>query len=113
MIFNMGAIRQERPNESPILNFNKRLYSESLNKKFATLVKKSKSLRTWKNKQCLEKINSASFLEIKLLAENHCGGEKFSTSQKLKVSYSHKIFGIQSETSLLINYGKFANKKVG
>ena len=31
-------------------------------------------------------MNSVSFLEIKLLVENPHGGEKFSTSQKLKVS---------------------------
>ena len=29
----MDDIRQERPNEGPILNFNKILYRQSLNKK--------------------------------------------------------------------------------
>ena len=33
MIINMDDIRQERPNESPILKLNKRLKLTSLNKK--------------------------------------------------------------------------------
>ena len=60
----MDDIRQERPNEGPILNFNKRLYGESLNRKFGTHIEKYMFFKT------LKKINSVSFLEIKLLAEN-------------------------------------------
>ena len=39
----MADIRQERPNEDPILNFDKILYTQSefLNKKFSTHVKNS------------------------------------------------------------------------
>ena len=36
---------QERPNEIPILNFNKRLYRKSLNKKFSSHVDKSMVLK--------------------------------------------------------------------
>ena len=37
----MYSIRLERPNEGPILNFNKRPYMHSLNKKIGTQVEKS------------------------------------------------------------------------
>ena len=40
IITNMNDIRQERPNESPILKLNERLKYNSLNKKFGTHVKK-------------------------------------------------------------------------
>ena len=46
----MGEIRQKRPNNSPILNFNNR---QSLNKKFSTHVGKSMIFKTFKNKQCI------------------------------------------------------------
>ena len=59
-------IRQERPKEGPILNFNRRLYRKNLHKKFGTNVKKSTVFKTLK-KQTL------SFLEIKLLAEKPRG----------------------------------------
>ena len=41
IIVNMDDIRQERPNESPILNLNKRLKQKSLKKIFSTHVKES------------------------------------------------------------------------
>ena len=47
----MENIRQERPNEVPILNVNKKLYTQSLHKKFGTHVEKSIVFRTFKNKQ--------------------------------------------------------------
>ena len=37
----MHDIRQERPNEDPILKLNKRLKQKSLNKEFGTNVKES------------------------------------------------------------------------
>ena len=37
----MGDISQERPNEGPILSFNKKLYRLSLNKRFDTHVENS------------------------------------------------------------------------
>ena len=37
----MDDIRQERPNEGPILKLNKRLKQKSLNRKFGTHVKES------------------------------------------------------------------------
>ena len=40
MILNMDNIRQERSNEDLILNVNKKLYRQSLNKIFCTHVKK-------------------------------------------------------------------------
>ena len=76
----MDDITQERPNKGPILNFHKIHYRQSLSKTFVTNVKKS---------MVLEKINSVSFLEIKLFVVNLCGGrggEKYSTYQKLKFS---------------------------
>ena len=39
IIINMDDIRQERPNESPILKLNKRLKQKSLKKIFSTLIK--------------------------------------------------------------------------
>ena len=64
MILNMAGIRQERPNKDPILNINKRLYRQSLNKKFDT---------HFESIEELEKIDSVSFLEIKLLTKNSRG----------------------------------------
>ena len=39
IIINMDDIRQEGPNESPILKLNKRLKQKSLKKIFSTLIK--------------------------------------------------------------------------
>ena len=47
----MNDIRQERPNEGPILNFNKRLYKQSLNKKFGIHVEKSIVLKILKKQR--------------------------------------------------------------
>ena len=58
----MNDIRQERPNESPILKLNKKLK------------------KIWHTRQgiygllALEKINTVAFLVIKLLAENPRNG---------------------------------------
>ena len=49
----MSNIRQERPNEGPILNVNKQGIWQSLNKKFGTHVQKSMVFKTLKNKQCI------------------------------------------------------------
>ena len=55
---------------------------------------------------------------MNLLVENPRGAEKFSTSQKLKshnpktLKHVHKIFGIQSDTSWLINCGKVFNLSI-
>ena len=48
----MDNTTQERPNVGPILNFNKRHYRRSLNKKFGTHVEKAMVFKTLKNKQC-------------------------------------------------------------
>ena len=69
----------EKPNESPISNFSKSFYRQSLNKNFGTHVQKSIVFKTLKK-------NNVPLLEIKLLAKKPHGREKFSTSQKLKVS---------------------------
>ena len=47
-IINMDDIRQERPNEDPILKLNKRLKQIALNKKFSTHVKKSMAFQVSK-----------------------------------------------------------------
>ena len=44
----MDNIRQERPNNGPILNVNKKLYTQSLNKKFRTRVEKFMVFKTFK-----------------------------------------------------------------
>ena len=44
----MDDIRQERPNEGQIFNLYKKLYRQSLNKKFRTLVKRSMVLNSKK-----------------------------------------------------------------
>ena len=59
----MDNVKQERPNKSPILKLNKRL-------------KKVSQQEIWHTCQGiygilgLEKINNATFVEVKLLAEN-------------------------------------------
>ena len=49
----MDGIRQEIPNESQILNFNKRFYRQPLNKKLAHILKNLQSLRPSRNKQSI------------------------------------------------------------
>ena len=44
----MDDIKQERPNEDPILNLNKRLYGPSLTKTFGTDLEKSAAFKTLK-----------------------------------------------------------------
>ena len=51
----MDDIMREKLNIGPTLNFNERLYRQSLNKKFGT----HKQIYDF---QCLEKINSVAFL---------------------------------------------------
>ena len=65
----MDKTSQERPNEGPFLNVNKKLYRLSLNKKFSTHVEKSMVFKNFKNKKIF-------LLEIKLLAENPREGLK-------------------------------------
>ena len=80
MILNMEDIRQERSNKGPILSFNERLSRQSLNKKFGIHFEKSMVFKTSKNKQSIIPGN-------KVISGKPCGGgEKFSTSQKSKVS---------------------------
>ena len=66
----MDVIWQKKPNEGPILNFNKRLYIE-----------KSMVFKALKNKQRIIPRN-------KVIWGKPPWGEKFSTSQKLKFSKS-------------------------
>ena len=49
----MDSIRQERPNKGPISNIHKMHYRQSLNMIFGTPVENLRSLRPWKNKQCI------------------------------------------------------------
>ena len=65
----MDDIMHEKLNIGPTLNFNEKLYRQSLNKKFRTQTHKQIY-----DLQCLEKINSVAFLYMKLLMENLCGG---------------------------------------
>ena len=44
----MDNIRQESPNECPILNVNKKLYRQPVNKKFGTHVEKSMVFKNFK-----------------------------------------------------------------
>ena len=77
----MDDIMHEKLNIGPTLNFNEKLYRQSLNKKFGTQTHKQIY-----DLQCLEKINSVAFLYMKLLMENLCGagGEKNCTFPKQK-----------------------------
>ena len=45
----MGNIRQERPNEGPNLNVNRKEIWQSLNKKLGIKVEKSMVFKTFKN----------------------------------------------------------------
>ena len=48
IVINMDDIRQEKVNEGPILNLNKRLKQNSRNKKFGTRVKESMAFKVLK-----------------------------------------------------------------
>ena len=48
----MEDIRQERPNEGPNFDLNKKLYRQSLNKKFGTYVQQFMVFKSFK-KQCI------------------------------------------------------------
>ena len=48
IIINMDDIRQERPNEGPILKLNKKLKQNSLKKEFGTSVKESMAFQALK-----------------------------------------------------------------
>ena len=77
-LINMDSIRQERPNESLILKLNKRL-------KYVTKRETCDTRQGIYGLLGLEKTNSVTFLEVKLLMKTAMRGEKLSTSQKLKV----------------------------
>ena len=49
----MDYIRQKRLNESPIINVNKQIIWQSLNKKFDAHIKKSINFKSFKNKLCI------------------------------------------------------------
>ena len=51
--FKHGQIRQERLNESPVLNVDKQVIWQPLKKKFGIHVKKSMFFKAFKNKQCI------------------------------------------------------------
>ena len=48
----MDDIMREKVNVGPTLNFNERLYRQSLNKKFDTCINKSAIFNALKDKQC-------------------------------------------------------------
>ena len=119
----MGDIKQGRSYKDTILNFSKRLYKQSLKKKFGTHVEKSMVFKILKKKTKKHKKHSVSFLEIKLFVETPVE-EGWVKNLILPKSYRFhnpktwkhidEIFGLQSETSLLINCGKVSslpNKK--
>ena len=74
----MDDIKQERPNEGPILKLNKRLVKTSLNSKFGWHIKKFVAFQT------LKKINNIEFLEVKSLAENPWKGWKIEYLPKVE-----------------------------
>ena len=90
----MDGIMQERPNECPILNFQNIHYRQSLNKTFGTHVEKSMIFNTFKKICFIPKV-------------------KGLINRKLRnMSMKYKIFGIQSETLLLINCGKISSLSI-
>ena len=79
---------------------------DSLQKKYLSHTSRNVfSLRIWK-------INSVSFLEIKLLAKNLHGGEKFVFTKNWRCHHPktwkhiHKILSRQTETPLVVICGK-------
>ena len=105
----MDKTRQERPNEGPFLNVNKKLYRQSLNKTFSTHVEKSMVFKSFKNKKCI--IPRSKYISGKpprgfkdLLFPKSQWFQNPKTGKHID-----KIFGIQSETSLLINYRKISS----
>ena len=102
----MGNIREKRPKEGSVFNLNEKLYGQSLNKKFGTHVKKYMVFRTFKNKQCIIPRN-------KVISGKCPWGLRIEYFPKVKDpktgKYIHKVFGIHSETSLLINCRKFSS----
>ena len=78
----MGGIKQGMPYKDPILNFSKRLYRQSLEKKFGTHVEKSKVFKILKKKQQQKK--QCIIPRNKVILGKPSGGEvgeKFNTSQ--------------------------------
>ena len=73
----MDDIIQERPNEDPILNFNKSRHRKSLSKKFGTQIEKSMVFKIVKNKKCLISRN-------KIVSGNSSWGKKSKYFPKVK-----------------------------
>ena len=73
----MDDIMYEKLNIGPILNFNEKLYRQSLNKKFNTHINKSTLFNALKNKQCIIPVN-------KVISGNSLwgGGDYYFTKTK-------------------------------
>ena len=85
----MGDIKQGRSYKDAILNFSKRLYRQSLKKKFGTHVEKSMVFKILKKTPKKQKKTQCIISRNKVIRGKPRGGgvgEKFNTSQKLQVS---------------------------
>ena len=100
----MGNIRQERPNEGLILNVNKQKIWLPLNKNFGTHVEKYVVFKVFRNRRCIiPRIKVFSGVKNIILP-------KRSRSHNAKTGkHIHKIFGLWSETSMLINFRKVSS----
>ena len=92
----MVNIKQERPNEGLILNV--------LNKNFGTHVEKYVVFKVFRNRRCIiPRIKVFSGVKNIILPRR-------SRSHNAKTGkHIHKIFGIWSETSMLINFRKVSS----
>ena len=100
----MGNIRQERPNEGLILNVNKQKVWPPLNKNLDTHVEKYLVFKTFRNKQCIiPRIKVFSGVK-NIVLPNRSRSHNAKTGKHI-----HKIFGIWSETSMLINFRKVSS----
>ena len=75
----MDDIMREKLNIGPTLNFNERVYRQSLSKKFGTHISKSTIFNALKDKQCSIPI------EVLINRKSLCGEKKLVLSQNKRL----------------------------
>ena len=109
IIINMDNIKQERPNKSPILKLNKRLKKRLPTRNLAHMSRYLWYFRSSKNKQCSIRRSKIISGKPPLRSTKMECFQTFKSPNSKMWNHIHKIFDIQSETSLLISYGKVSS----
>ena len=100
---------KKRSNECPILKIHKTYYINSLNKTFGTRFEKYMAFRTLKkSKQCIISRDKFIYGRLPMGVKSYYFTKVKSHNPKTW-EYICKIFDIQLETSLLINFGRFSS----